>query len=426
MIEASSPRPLLSERKVDSVELRIANLHREIEADPEPARRAAILYQVGSLYEHELDQVSAAIDHYRQAQTAAPGFQPALIAQLRIAERSKNEQAVSSLRSELAASVRSPALSADALVDLAIRSDDWVDLLQEATARSPTPLVPALILEWLAGARGDERARRLALRTQAECTLHPGLRAALWIDLALSEVDAGHSDAAIDALDRACEYELLAWQARSLQLRIASEHGRWEVFLRAAAASARLLEAAAETREATDPLGLSVPEPERLPMAALLWRQAAACSATHLGNADAAGQYIDSALRVSPDDRATRLQALLIHERRGDRSAVNEMSEWFMRHAPDDPSFVAHEVRRASSNQDFAQATEALRDAVARYPDSDYARAALDVALIRGSAHSERSQRLLERGDAAHGETRALCYWHAAQLMAATPDLSQG
>jgi uncharacterized protein HemY len=420
MIEQPSPRPLPSDRKVDSVELRIGNLRRELEADPEPSNQAAILYEVGALYEHELGQVSAAMDHYGQAHAIAPSFQPAIIAQVRIAERSKTGGSLASLRIDHVAASRSAAVSAAALVDLAIQSEDWASLLREAIVRSKAPVVPALILEWLAGARGDEGALRDALRAQAEHAAHPSLRAALWIDLALSEIDAGQPDAAIDALDRACEGDALAWQAWSLQLRIAREHERWAVFVRAATAMARLLEATAASNEIPDPLYLSVPEQERLPMAAFLWRQAASCSVSHLDDADAAARYIDSALRIFPDQRLTRLHALLIEERRGDQTAMYEASEWFRNMAPEDPAFVAHEVRQALSSEDVRQATDTLRDAAARYPNSDFAQAALDVALIRAAAHAERSQRLLERAPALDAESRARAYWHAAQLTAAS------
>ncbi|MGB8222043.1 MAG: hypothetical protein WCF10_05625, partial [Polyangiales bacterium] len=184
MIEQPSPRALPSDRKVDSVELRIGNLRRELEADPEPSNQAAILYEVGALYEHELGQVSAAMDHYGQAHAIAPSFQPAIIAQVRIAERSKTGGSLASLRIDHVAASRSAAVSAAALVDLAIHSEDWASLLREAIVRSNAPVVPALILEWLAGARGDEGALRDALRAQAEHAAHPSLRAALWIDLA--------------------------------------------------------------------------------------------------------------------------------------------------------------------------------------------------------------------------------------------------
>ncbi len=425
MIAKPPPRRPGAARKLDLVELRIANLRRELEAETEPMSQAAILYQAGALYEHELEQVSDAIDHYRQAHAVAPEFQPALIAQLRIAERSTNGHDLAALRSEHVATARSPAISAAALVDLAVHSEDWASLLREAIARSPEPAMPALILEWLAEARGDEGALRHALRTQAEHAADPSLRAALWIDVALSELDAGHPDEAIDALDHACESDALVWQSRSLQLRTAREHGRWDVFVRAATSMARLLEAAAEGDEISDPLNLSVPEEERLPMAAFLWQEAASCSATRLDDTDAASGYIGSALRLFPDRRATRLQALLTEERRGDQAALEAASEWFLTMAPEDPAFVAHEVRRAMSSEDLQRATETLRDAATRYPNSDYAQAALDVTLIRSAAHAERAERLLERAAITDGEAHARVSWHAAQLTATSPTTSK-
>ena len=109
MIEQPPPRPMLSDRKIDAVELRIGNLRRELEADPEPSNQAAILYEVGAVYEHELGQVSSAVDHYVQAHAISPSFQPALIAQLRITERSKDAASLASLRIEHVAAARSTA-----------------------------------------------------------------------------------------------------------------------------------------------------------------------------------------------------------------------------------------------------------------------------------------------------------------------------
>jgi len=427
MIGKPPPRPPGPARKLDLVELRIANLRRELEAETEPTSHAAILYQIGALYEHELERVSDAIDHYGRAHAAAPGFHPAIIAQLRIAERAKNGYDLAGLRSEHVATATSAAVSGAALMDLAVHSEDWASLLQEAIARSPEPVVPALILEWLAEARGNQGALRHALRTQAEHAADASLRAAVWIDVALSDIDAGHPDDAIDALDRACDSEALVWQARSLQRRTATEHGRWDVFVRATTSMARLLEAAVEADEPSDPLNLSVPAEERLPMAAFLWQEAAACSATRLEDADAAADYIDSALRLFPHQQATRLQALLIQERRDDPAALEQASGWFLSAAPEDPAFVAHEVRRALSSEDLQRAMDTLRDVAARYPDSDYAQAALDVALIRRadpSARAERSERLRTRAETIEGEARARIAWHAAQLAAVSPAAS--
>jgi tetratricopeptide (TPR) repeat protein len=420
--------PTGTTRKHDLVELRIANLRRELQAETEPTSQAAILYQVGALYEHELGRSSEAFDQYGQAHAVAPGFQPALIAQLRIAERSKNQHDLAALRAEHVATARSPAVSAAALVDLAIHSEDWASLLREAIERSSEPVVPALILEWLAETRGDQGAVREALRAQAEHAADPALRAALWIDVALGEIDAGHPDESIDALERACESDAVVWQARSLQLRTAREHGRWDVFVHAATSMARILEATIEGDEPPDPLDLSVPEEERLPMAALLWQDAAACSAKQLEDVDAAARCIESALRLFPDDRATRLQALLIQERRDDPTALEETRQWFLSVAPNDPAFVTHETRRALSSENLQHAAETLRGAAARYPDSNYAQAALEVALIRGEAHEERAELFRARAGHTEGEARARASWHAAQLMAAgsaTPSRAQ-
>lgn len=315
-------------------------------------------------------------------------------------------------------------MSSAALVDLAMRSEDWASLLREAISRSLEPAVPALILEWLAEARGDDGAVRDALHTQAKHAADPTLRAALWIDLALHELTSGKPDDAIAALEHACECDALVWQARSLQARAAREHERWDVFVRAVTSMAGLLEAAVEPGGSPDPLSLSIREGARLPMAAHLWQEAATCSATHLDDADAAAGYLESALRWVPDSRLTRLQSLLVAERRGDDAATENASEWFRSMAPEDPAFVAHELRLARSSDDFQSALETARDAAARFPDSGYAQAALDVALIRGARHSERAEAFRRQAELAKGETQARLAWRAAQLSSADAESS--
>ena len=102
--------------------------------------------------------------------------------------------------------------------------------------------------------------------------------------------------------------------------------------------------------------------------------------------------------------------------------ATGNASEWFRTTAPDDPAFVAHELRRARSSDDLRGALETLRDVAARFPDSDYAQAALDVALIRGTRHAERAEAFRERAERAEGETQARLAWRAAQLSSADAD----
>ncbi|MFW2388031.1 MAG: hypothetical protein ACN4G0_06830 [Polyangiales bacterium] len=411
-------------RRRDRVELRIANLRRELGAETAPRLRAAILYQVGTLYEQELDDVPQAMSQYGQARDEAPAFQPALIAELRIAERARNGYDLAALRSEQVARASSPALSAAALVDLAMCSEDWGSLLREAIARSPEPGVPALLLEWLAEARGDQAAVGDALRTQAGHARDQSLRGALWIDVALHELQSGNPDEAIAALERACESDAVAWQARSLQARAAREHERWDVFVRASTSMAALLEAAAERGEASSPLSLSVPQDERLPMAAYLLEEAAACCATRLEDLEAALGYLDSALRLFPNRKTARLQSLLTAELLGDAHTIEQASVWFEQNEENDPAFVAHEIRRALAGDSTEVAVDTLREALARFPDSVYARSALEVALIRGERYRDRADAFERAAGAAEGESRARLLWRAAQLEAIEPTRS--
>ncbi len=416
MIGKPPPSPPGGPRKLDLVELRMDNLRRELGAETDPSIRAAILHHLGCLYEHELGRSSDARDCYAKAQDEAPGFQPAAIARMRRTERSTGADDVESLCMTRLGAAKDPASRATALLDLALRSGDWERFLHEAVAGSPEPAVPALILEWLAGARSAPDALHEALRGQAEHATEPALSAALWLDVALARIDSGKVDDALDALDLACDSPQVAWSARLLQRRAAREHGRWGALIAASASMARLLEAAPPD----DPLSCSVPDEERLPLAAFLWQEAATESATKLGDTEAAAGYLASALRLCPEDRALRLQALLLAEARGDEDEAHRTARWFDENAPDDPAFVTHEIRRALESDALESSLALLRGAAARYPSSEYAQAALDVALLRAEARSERVERLLQRAEHAEGEERTLVLWHAARLVAAS------
>lgn len=422
MMDKPPQEPARSARKLDLVELRIANLQRELEADSDPSARAAILYHMGSLYEHDLARMDQATRCYTRAREEAPSFEPALIARMRIAERANGGEDLATLCAETAASVHSPAVGAAALIDLALRSDDWASLLAEAIERSPAPVVPALILEWLSEAAGDRDALGNALRAQARHASDPALRGALWIDVALGELENEDVDAALDALDRAAESGAVAWSARSLQRQICKEHRRWDVLVRAAESMASLLEDAARAGGAVDPLRMPVPEHDRISLAALLWQEAATHGAHHLSDTITATRHLDAALALRPRDVQLRLQSLAAAERQGDDDAADRASAWFREAAPEHPAFVAYQIRRALASAEESKALDVLRDVAARHPASGFAQAAFDVGLMRSSARAELANRIRQRAEGREGEARQLASWHAALSSGEQPD----
>ena len=414
MMGKPPPRPPGVARKPSSAELRMGNLRRELDAEADPSLRAAILYHMACVYEHELGNTSDAIEHYVHALAVAPDFQPASMARTRIAERTQPDDALVPILRANIAGAREPSARASGLVDLALRSSDWASLLHEALAESPEPAVPALILEWLADADHDSDALRDALRMQAETASDPSLRASLWLDLALSEIESGEIDVALGALDFAAECEALAWSARSLQRRTAQEHERWDAWVAASVAMATLLEDDA----ASDPLDLSVPMEEHLSLAAVLLEEAAMITADKLGDPSAASEYLDALLRLQPDDPDIRWHSLRLAELGCDADAITEASAWFREHAADEPSFVAHGVRQSLASPSSADSLDRLRHAAAAYPDSAYVQAAFDVVLACGGSVDERAERLQARAAATDGDTRAQLLWRAARLLA--------
>jgi len=421
MIEKPPSRAPGATRKRDFIELRVANLRRELEAETEPTAEAAILYEVGVLYEHALDQPEEASKQYDRAAAVDPLFQPALMARLRIEERKPNGHSVSALCEAQVAAAQKGSLRAAALVDLALHTEEWASLLREAIEESSEPVVAALILEWLAEARGDQSALREALRAQAQHATDGDLRAALWLDLALSELDAGEIDASLETLGRACESDALSWQARMLSMRVAREHRRWDVFDHRATSLAEQLERAAASEDPIDPLSVPVSRARRLPTAALVWQEAAERRLESPSDPEEAAALLESALRIRPDDPGLRLRALSMAEQMGNEDQIQTASEWFHASAPNHTGFVAHEIRRALADDDLGKAIEALRATADRYPGSAYARAALDVTLIRAGAHEARADALCRHGEGQEGEDRGRAFWHAAQLAALDP-----
>lgn len=421
-MEEPPPEPVRGMRKLDRVELRIANLERELESDADPSTRAAVLYHIGSLYEHDLDRIDEAMRCYAQSQQTAPSFQPAAIARMRIAERADGAYDATSLCSDMVAAAHAPAVRTAALIDLALRSREGAaPLLQDAIERSPAPTIPALILEWLSEAMDDRQALGRALRAQAEHASHPALSGALWIDVALQEIEQGQVDAALDALERAGRSEDVEWSARGLERRLAKKHGRRDVLVGAATAMASMLEEANQAEHAADPLRLPIPPSQRAPLAALLWQEAA----THgnaLTDAAEASRYLESALRLLPDDLHIRLQSLSFATQAADHEAIEQASDWFREAAPAHPAFVAYEISRALAVEDEHQALGILREVAARHPSSEYAQAALEVAWMRHDAHAELARRLEERAETAEGAIKQLLDWRAAWTRGASAE----
>ena len=158
----SPPGPSEAARKHDRIELRIDILRREIEATTGPEERAALLYELGSLYEHQLRRPNEAIEQYQSARRHWADFQPAWLAEARLTERTKGKPGLAELCAKQAEEAESAALETAALLDLALCAPDWPtarSALHDAIAVAPRPTTAALILEWLADTQDDREAQ---------------------------------------------------------------------------------------------------------------------------------------------------------------------------------------------------------------------------------------------------------------------------
>ncbi len=415
------PGPSEAARKLDRIELRIETLRLEIEATTGSEEQAALLYELGSLYEHQLGRPQDAVAQYKAARDRCADFQPAWLAEARLIERIKGKPGLEILCTEQAESAESAALEAAALLDVALCSADWPaarNALRESIALAPRPTTAALILEWLADAQDDREAQLEALTAQAKDASEPTLQAALFLDLALCQLDLGRTDEALQSLESASASPALTWQARNLQVRVARSTQRWPVFIRAATELAKLLEAADhEPHGPPDPLAVPTPAEDRLCLAALLWQEAAQALGAHEAKPLEAVHALGIATRYFPDDQLLRQDQLRWEERAGLSPDEGEASHWFRELAADDPFFVAQEIRRALTAESSERAAATLRTLAARHPDSALAAAAWDVALCKAGAHAERANGWVGRAQNQRGERRARLLWRAAQTL---------
>ncbi|MEM8609517.1 MAG: tetratricopeptide repeat protein [Myxococcota bacterium] len=396
-------------------ELRIANLRRELDAETDARAQAAILYEIGILEEHDLERPSAAAGSYEHAAEVDPLFQPPLIARLRLAERAPNGVSIEALCDAQVAAANTDILRAAALVDLALCTDQSVDLLREAIRVTPRNSGAALLLEWIAGNRGDPEAVLDAIHAQAIAATEPALRGALWLEVGLVSFDLGRIDEGLAALTQAAETPEVALHAHSLAVRIAREHQRWPMFDRAALALAKALERCADQAEPSDPLAAPMPREHFLPAAVLLLAEVGARRLETLGDAGGALSAFEEALRLQPHDLGIRLQALSAAEAIKDQATIDEACAWFLEHQADHPGFIAHKIRRAIASADVEAARHELATIHGAFPASPLASASLDVATIRAQAIDARIANLQRRGaDGSSPDGRSV--WRAAQL----------
>ena len=407
------------------VELRIANLQNELKAEADPERQAALLYEAGSLCERQLEDRDTAIAHYEHASRVHPPFEPARLARIRLLERDGRTAEALRLTREQARSAGSAALRGAAAVDAALGADGWSDVhreLSEAMTDSPSPVIPALLLEWQAEENRDAEALREALTRQAEETSHPALRGTLWIDLALCLIDAERIDEALQALDEASEEPSTAWQARSLQLQVARQHRRWESVALASTSLATQLERATRTdpEGRTTTLVLPIAEVDRLPMAALLLQEAAGIKSDHLSDLEGAIECLKKALAHLPDDVELRHELLWQAVAAGDETTETESIAWFRQHAPEDGAFVAYRIARLVEADDI-NAARAEIEMIASGSAAPAVQAARQVVRRRAQAMTEHAETLQRSAGGLEGEAQARPLWHAAQILSENP-----
>ncbi|MFW5921487.1 MAG: tetratricopeptide repeat protein, partial [Polyangiales bacterium] len=246
------PTPSAGATSNEAVEVRIAALRAEIEAEEDKTRQAVLHYEVGHLLETRARNDAMAVREYLTAYNLDASFRPPLFALVRIFERRRSFKNLSRLHRAEARSAQSEQERASAAVDQGVLLEDHVGQPDEARQEyrhaletHPGDLPAALMLERHARGAGDPDAARYALETLAHHTGGPVMKGLLLGELALDREQSGDVDGAIDALEQAVTLPLARYRLVDMLERLARRHQRTDELIKALEAKAALASAIA-------------------------------------------------------------------------------------------------------------------------------------------------------------------------------------
>ncbi|MDI7268113.1 MAG: tetratricopeptide repeat protein, partial [Myxococcota bacterium] len=279
----------------------IQRYRREASEDRAGRERAALLYEIGRLFEEHLGDAGQAVVHFREAVEADGTFVPVLRALRRhVMGRGAAAEVLDLLDREIAATPEGPARAGllrerGGVLERDLgRADEARAAYVEALRVDPSDGMAARALAVAARRARDWPALREALTCEAARTVSPDARRAVLLELArLNEMVLGDLDAAEAGYREAARLEGGVTEAREALERIAWKAGRW----------ADLVAMLAEDAAAIDG-----------PARADLLYQIARISVDRLGDRHRARVALEEARTIRPDSQLVLRELLRVYE----------------------------------------------------------------------------------------------------------------
>jgi hypothetical protein len=371
---ANEPAPALPR---EAAATRIATPEAELAATSTARRQALLLLEIGA--EHErLGDAAQAVRQYLAAYNKDGGLRPALEALIDIFEGRRSLSNLARLYKAEVKSAEAPAEKARALVDLAYlrRSveqarDKALDHAQKALTLAPGDPYVSLAAEHLGRAAGDARGVLAALEARASSARDPSLAALLHLDRAEALEAEGAVDEALSTIERAAEAPATRPRAWRAMERVARRHG-------AAAQRLRAIEGQAEASAGAGAAG----------RAAALLEEAGRLRLDALRDAAGAGEALERALALRPDDLALRLGRLRAGRREEDGARAAPETEALLEGLDLGPlraGLLARLGEQAALEGDAAEAARRFEEAEAGAPGSPVLAARIERSLRAGA-----------------------------------------
>ncbi len=410
----------------DALDVRIASLRAEVDAELDGTRKAMLHYEIGSLLETGLVQPAKAAQEYLAAYNLDPTFRPPLYALTRIFQRRRSLGNLEKLYDAEVRVAEDDTVRAFAQIDrgtlferVEAEPAKTIAALYEAVLADPAALAPALFLERCARHQEDSERIELALGRRAEHTADPALKSLLYCELGQFRADAGDVEGSLEALRMAIQIEDESYRALMCAERIARRFELDEFLTDCLIRRAELAERAASSNE-QDTRIYSVrrfaDSKEATTVAVSLLCEAAHVNLRKRNDLAGARSLLERAHALAPEDRSVRYARMLVSELSGNLREAAEDARALVEGGSGRLAAALH--FRIAEFADSKGETEAVRTALAAAleadPSSVVPQAMLADLLLDAGAHAEYVEWLKKRPAQTEGVAKGMAHWRVA------------
>lgn len=413
-------------KRQESVPERISNLLNEASECRDPRKAAILYYEVGTLFEEELEQEGKAIDAFLNAFNQFPQFRPPLFALIRIFERRKSTTNLERLYETEAKMANTDSERLSAYLDLAWlklhrgKSQQGEALFLEIEKFREAPLAYWILKEHLTGqhaSSGASVAHGSLLRSRIE--QEPDVNMSALLEMEWADQFADSPQEKIKSYKRAAERSPhLAPLVWSKLIPVCAFHHQYEDLVWALLGIAKhstslFREPSEEKIEKTNDL-------LRKESAYHHWF-AAIIALVYLRQPGQAQALLGAAIELLPRDPTLRKWRILISEIMSDQTAAMSDVQNIFSHHPSDPDlFASLHYRKAEDHHRKGErrlALDALEHVFQTHPDSSLAMD-LFYDILRGILDpKEKIVLLIKCAKSQTNAHQSVLYWQASTLL---------